>query len=251
MPNAPRWAAAAAATTLIAVTATGCSSDSDSGKDAGSKAAKADSSGTPSSSSPSPSSSSSTGGDAAAIPAGPGPQGSYTVQNQPPPGTCAYRYTAAKEPLPDPKCTPGATNPKVTQATLKTTICRSGYTADIRPGTNITSREKTANAASYGYKGSLKEAEYDHLISLQLGGDPNDPRNLWVQPPSPGHKEGAGPNNPKDVVESKLKAAICSGKTELVKAQRAITKDWTTALSVLGLTNEKPAAKDPKAEEGE
>ncbi|MFF4156141.1 hypothetical protein [Streptomyces sp. NPDC001678] len=252
MPNAQRWAAlAAAATTLIAVTATGCSSDSDSGKDAGSKAAKAGPSGTPSPSSSSSSSSPSSGGDAAAIPAGQGPQGSYTVQNQPPPGTCSYRYTAAKEPLPDPKCTPGATNPKVTQATLKTTICRSGYTADIRPGTNITGREKTANAASYGYKGPLKDAEYDHLISLQLGGDPNDPRNLWVQPPSPGHKAGAGPNNPKDVVESKLKAAICSGKTELVKAQRAIAKDWTTALSTLGLTNEKPAAKDPKAEDGE
>ncbi|AZQ72983.1 hypothetical protein EKH77_18785 [Streptomyces luteoverticillatus] len=249
MPNAPRWAAAAAATTLIAVTATGCSSGSDSGKDAGSKAAKADASASPSGTSSPSSSSPSAGG--VTVPAGPGPQGSYTVQKQPEPGTCAYRYTAAKEPLPDPKCTPGATNPKVTQATLKTTICRSGYTADIRPGTNITSREKTANAASYGYKGSLKDAEYDHLISLQLGGDPNDPRNLWVQPPSPGHKTGAGPNNPKDVVESKLKAAICSGKTELAKAQQAIVKDWTTALSALGLTNEKPAAKDPKAEDGE
>ncbi|MEU1783959.1 hypothetical protein ABZ545_31465 [Streptomyces abikoensis] len=249
MPNAPRWAAAAAATALIAVTATGCSSGSDSGKDAGSKAAKADASASPSGTSSPSSSSPSAGG--VTVPAGPGPQGSYTVQKQPEPGTCAYRYTAAKEPLPDPKCTPGATNPKVTQATLKTTICRSGYTADIRPGTNITSREKTANAASYGYKGSLKDAEYDHLISLQLGGDPNDPRNLWVQPPSPGHKTGAGPNNPKDVVESKLKAAICSGKTELAKAQQAIVKDWTTALSALGLTNEKPAAKDPKAEDGE
>ncbi len=171
------------------------------------------------------------------IPAGPGPQPSYTVQKQSADGSCHYRFTPAKEPLPDTACTPGATNPKVTQATLKTTICRSGYTAGIRPPTNITSREKTANAASYGYKGSLREAEYDHLISLQLGGDPNDPRNLWVQPPSPGHQEGKGPNNPKDAVETKLKNAICSGKTDLVKAQRAIARDWTTALDAVGVTD--------------
>ncbi|GHF46587.1 hypothetical protein GCM10010218_29840 [Streptomyces mashuensis] len=182
---------------------------------------------------------------------GPGPQGSYTVQKQPSQGSCTYRYTKDKQPLPDRSCTPGATNPKVTQATLKTTICRSGYTADIRPPTNITSREKTANAASYGYTGPLRDAEYDHLISLQLGGDPNDARNLWVQPPSPGHKPGAGPNNPKDSVESKLKAAICAGKTDLVKAQQAIATDWTTALQVLGLTKQAEASKDPKAEDGE
>ena len=28
----------------------------------------------------------------------------------------------------------------------------------------------------------MGDAEYDHLISLQLGGDPNDYRNLWVEP---------------------------------------------------------------------
>ncbi len=249
MSNAPRWVALAATATLIAATA-GCSSDSSNTKDAKSKAGQASQSPAPLPSG-SAGSSGSSGAAGGSIPTGPGPQGSYTVQKQPAPGTCTYRYTASKEPLPDGKCTPGATNPKVTQATLKTTICRSGYTADIRPPTNITGREKTANAAAYGYKGPLRDAEYDHLISLQLGGDPNDARNLWVQPPSPGHKAGAGPNNPKDSVESKLKAAICAGKTDLVKAQRAIASDWTTALSVLGLTDQKPAPKDPKAEDGE
>ncbi|WP_030810534.1 hypothetical protein [Streptomyces sp. NRRL S-337] len=170
-----------------------------------------------------------------AIAVGPGPQGAYTVQRQPAPGTCHVRHTAGKQPLPDPKCTPGATNPKVTAATLRSTICRSGYTKDIRPPVNITGREKKANAASYGYTGPLHDAEYDHLISLQLGGDPNDPRNLWVEPPSPGHRPGAGPNNPKDVVENRLKAAICAGKADLTKAQEAIARDWTTAEAVLGI----------------
>ncbi len=246
MPIAPprraAVAAACAAVTLLALT-TGCSSDSGS-KSSDTKNAK---SGASPSTSASGSTSPSAGGDA--IPVGPGPQPAYTVQKQPDPGSCHYQYTADKQPLPDPKCTPGATNPKVTQATLKTTICSSGYTKGIRPPVNITGREKTANAASYGYKGSLRDYEYDHLISLQLGGDPNDPRNLWVEPPSPGHKEGAGPNNPKDVVETKLKSAICSGKTDLVKAQQAIAHDWTTALKSLGIPEKagsgESAAKDP------
>ncbi|WP_343067132.1 hypothetical protein [Streptomyces rectiverticillatus] len=174
------------------------------------------------------------------IPVGPGPQPSYAVQQQPAAGSCHYRFTPAKEPLPDPACTPGATNPKVTRATLKTTICRSGYTAGIRPPASVTSRQKTANAAAYGYKGSLRDAEYDHLIGLQLGGDPNDPRNLWVEPPSPGRKEGKGAGDPKDVVESRLKDAVCSGKADLVKVQQAVARDWTTALDVLGVPG-KPA----------
>ena len=33
--------------------------------------------------------------------------------------------------LPDRKCTPGATDPKVTQQNIKDTICKSGYTKII------------------------------------------------------------------------------------------------------------------------
>lgn len=169
------------------------------------------------------------------VPVGPGPT-NYTVQRQPAPGSCHYRWTADKQPLPDVACTPGASNPKVTPATLSSTICRSGYTASIRPSTSITGPEKVANAKSYSFRGSLRDAEYDHLISLQLGGDPNDPRNLWVQPPSPGHRPGSGVYNDKDKVENKLKAAICDGRVSLSAAQSAIANNWTTALSSLGLS---------------
>ncbi|MCC3773303.1 hypothetical protein [Streptomyces sp. UNOB3_S3] len=168
------------------------------------------------------------------IPTGPGPQARYTVQEQPAPGTCHYRYTPAKEPLPDPGCTPGAVSPAVTQSNLAQTICRpSGYTKGIRPPVAVTGPEKIANAASYSDKDSLHDAEYDHLVSLELGGDPNDPRNLWVEPPSPGHQPGGGPNNPKDQVETKLHSAICSGQVQLRDAQQAIATDWTTALTKL------------------
>lgn len=169
-----------------------------------------------------------------AIAVGPGPLSAYTVQPQPAAGSCHYRSEGG-QPLPDASCTPGATNPRVTQADIGSTICRSGYTSGIRPPAQITDREKTANARSYAYTQSLHDAEYDHLISLELGGDPNDPRNLWVEPPSPGHRAGAGPNNPKDQVENVLHSAVCSGKVGLAAAQQAIATDWTTAESKLGL----------------
>ncbi|MEU7060995.1 hypothetical protein [Streptomyces sp. NPDC046197] len=94
------------------------------------------------------------------------------------------------------KCTPGAFSPAVTQASRMSTICRKGgYTKDIWPPASITDKERRLNAASYGYTGSPSDAEYDHDISLQLGGDPNDYRNLWLEPAGPGHKTGGGINN--------------------------------------------------------
>ncbi|NMI55745.1 MULTISPECIES: hypothetical protein [unclassified Streptomyces] len=175
------------------------------------------------------------GGPERAIAVGAGPQSKYTVQKQPPAGSCHFRYEKG-EPLEDPACTPGAISPAVTQANLKSTICRKGgYTSGIRPSTSVTGREKALNAASYSYKGSMSDAEFDHLISLQLGGDPNDPRNLWIEPPDLGHKKGGGVNNRKDPVETKLHTVVCSGKVTLAAAQKAIVTDWTTALSALGL----------------
>jgi hypothetical protein len=167
--------------------------------------------------------------------AGPGPQGTYRVQAQPAPGTCHYVVlsAAAGDYLPDRHCTPGATNPRVTQADLARTICKSGYTASIRPPASITGREKRASEAAYGFTGKASTTEYDHLISLELGGDPNSPLNLW---PEPNKARAVGVNNPKDRVEDKLKSLVCDavhGKAylPLVKAQYLIATNWTTAIA--------------------
>lgn len=183
------------------------------------------------SASPSPTSPSSP-----AVPVGPGPQDHYTVASQPPAGSCHYGNEGG-QPLPDPSCTPGATSPDVTQASIDTTICKSGYTSTIRPPVSVTGPEKQANAASYGFTGSMHDAEYDHLISLELGGDPNDPRNIWVEPPSPGHRPGSGVFNPKDTVENNLHTAVCDGTVTLAAAQQAIATDWTTAEQKLGIAH--------------
>jgi hypothetical protein len=180
-----------------------------------------------------PSKTASGGTHGSAIAVGAGPQKTYTVQRQPAAGSCRYR-TEHGEPLEDPTCTPGAISPAVTQSNLASTICRKGgYTSGIRPSTSVTGKEKKLNAASYGYTGRMGDAEYDHLISLQLGGDPNDYRNLWVEPADPGHRSGSGVNNKKDPVETKLHTAVCKGQVTLAAAQKAIVTDWTTALSVL------------------
>src|SRR6478752_3162685 len=77
-------------------------------------------------------------GSGRAIAVGAGPQKDYTVQKQPAAGSCHYRYVKG-EPLEDPKCTPGAISPAVTQKNLKSTICRKGgYTSGIRPSAYVT-----------------------------------------------------------------------------------------------------------------
>ena len=73
-----------------------------------------------------------------------------------------------------------------------------------------------------------------HLISLQLGGDPNDYRNLWVEPADPGNKKGSGVNA-KDSVETKLHTAVCKGTVTLAASQQAIVTDWTAPLSKFSL----------------
>lgn len=162
---------------------------------------------------------------------GPGPQKVYVVQPQPKAGSCHYR-ASGKYPLPDPACTPGAVSPAVTQANIHSTICTRGYSATIRPPLAVTGVEKRANAKAYGYTGSLATAEYDHLVMLDLGGDPNDPRNLWVEPNDiPGAKSTL---NGKDKVESAAHDAVCAGKLQLVAAQVAMASDWVALGRQLG-----------------
>ena len=162
---------------------------------------------------------------------GPGPQATYTIQAQPTPGSCHYAYSGSY-PLPDPRCTPGAINPQVTQVNISSTICSPGYTASIRPPESVTEPEKVASSDAYGYTGSLRTAEYDHLISLELGGDPNDPANLWVEPND--RAAAATTYNSKDSLENTLKRLVCSGQITLAAARQAIATNWVAAYQQYG-----------------
>jgi hypothetical protein len=140
------------------------------------------------------------------------------VQPQPAPGSC-HAVGTGELVMPDPHCTPGALNPAVTQATIEQTICVSGYTKTIRPSSGVTEPEKLDSMAAYGYQGrSPSDFEYDHLVSLELGGAANDPRNLWP--------ETGGSPNPKDKVENALHRLVCDGQMPLATAQHIIATDW-------------------------
>ena len=143
------------------------------------------------------------------------------VQRQPPAGSCHARGHGLYS-LPDPHCTPGAIDPHVTQADVDRTICRGGYSESVRPPESITEPEKRASLRAYGDHRPLHDYEYDHLISLELGGAPNDARNLWPEP-------GASPN-PKDRLEDRLHALVCDHRMSLATARSAIAGDWIAAL---------------------
>jgi hypothetical protein len=127
--------------------------------------------------------------------------------------------------LPDRSCTPGAIDPAVTQATIGSTICRSGYTDKVRPPESQTEAFKF-DVAEPAYGQHHVSGELDHLVPLELGGA-NDAANLWVE-------AGRIPN-PKDSVENALNEAVCAGHMTLRAAQREIARNWIAAGAALGI----------------
>lgn len=131
--------------------------------------------------------------------------------------------------LPNNKITPGALNITVNQLNIKSNICKPGWTATIRPSVSYTNKLKeeqlrTTYASYIKIWGDKPSAyEEDHLISLQLGGHPTDPKNLFPQP-------YAGNNaRKKDVLETKLKRLVCAGTLKLADAQKMVSTDWASA----------------------
>ena len=148
------------------------------------------------------------------------------IQRQPARGTCHTRGSGLYS-RPDPRCTPGALNPAVTQPTVGTTICRRGWTRTVRPDVSITEPEKLASMRAYGERSSASRFEYDHLVPLELGGAANDARNLWPEPDYAGSMGFY--RNPKDELENALNRMVCDGRMSLSRAQRAIATDWVSA----------------------
>src|SRR5436190_513507 len=108
--------------------------------------------------------------------------------------------------------TPGVLNPTVTQATIGSTICRRGWTRTVRPPVAYTNDLKRKGLQAYRLRGPPSRYQEDHLISLELGGHPTDPRNLW---PEPYPRASA-----VDRQENELNAQVCSGGLSLAEAQR-------------------------------
>jgi len=155
---------------------------------------------------------------------------------------------------PDPVRTPGAANPQVTQQNIQDSICnRHWSTKLIRPPAGYTGKLKRKQLREYGDTVHQARAqlvnpntgkvdttrcvshsdnpacyEEDHLISLEDGGHPTDPKNLF---PEPYNTKVAGVimgAHQKDVVEGFIHDEICydipnSRKNSHIPATTSIT----------------------------
>jgi len=148
--------------------------------------------------------------------------------------------------LPISAVTPGAINPTVTQSNISTTICVVGYTTKIRPAASYTTALKQKQlATTYSRYGSSSTAlfEEDHLIPLEIGGSPKDPKNLWPEPWS-----GALGARKKDALENKLHLMICARLITLAEAQQAFATNWIDAYNKYILKINTPEATPAPAE---
>ena len=155
---------------------------------------------------------------------------------------------------PDPKRTPGAANPEVTQQNIQDTICnRQWSTKLIRPPSQYTSNLKRKQLREYGdaahqaradlvnpstgkvettrcvaHSDNMACYEEDHLIPLEDGGDPTDPRNLWPEPYNTKVGWAFMGARQKDVVEGFIHDEIChdtpgAKKNSYIPATTSIT----------------------------
>jgi hypothetical protein len=115
---------------------------------------------------------------------------------------------------------PGALNPAVTQANIRDTICRPGWTATVRPPVAYTDALKKRLLGARYSRTSMKLYELDHCVPLELGGDPRSEDNLWLQPWA-----GACGAHAKDKLENSLRRDVCVGRTTLAAA-RAKVMQW-------------------------
>ncbi len=146
----------------------------------------------------------------------------------------------------------GATNPAVTPESMSRNICKDGWsTASIRPRTSYTTalkqtqlhslEDSTANTLPLvstksgkarrpdltkcvARSANLACYEEDHLISLELGGHPTSPENLWPEP-----WFGEWNAKVKDHLENRLHEMVCHNEITLRDAQTAIATDWIAA----------------------
>lgn len=147
--------------------------------------------------------------------------------------SCHLRWRH-REPLPDPRCTPGAVSPHVTQPDLDQTVCHSGYSEQVRPPESLTEPAKRKIMRAYGIPArKAGEYELDHLVPLSSGGA-SDVRNLWPEPAADAHRHvrSSFVANDKDYAENQIAYyALCYHHARLRRLQREFAHNWTTIAS--------------------
>jgi hypothetical protein len=130
--------------------------------------------------------------------------------------------------LPDPKLTPGATDPEVIQAHIQESICKqkpiSWTQAHLPPASYLEDLAKQ-QIPQYGYTDTnLKHYHEDHLIPLSVGGHPTDPKNIWPQ-----LLIAKWSARRKDYLEEVIHRKVCNGEMTLQEAQDLFRTNWIDA----------------------
>ena len=141
------------------------------------------------------------------------------------PAGCHYRQVGTVT-TPDPVCTPGATNPLVTEANLASTICRAGSARTVQLSEAFIAPIKRRLMVAYHAAEPAGDYELDHLVPLEVGGAPSTVTNLW---PELNSHPAPGVANVKDPVEDYVHHAICARTMTLRKGQQIfMTGEWAT-----------------------
>lgn len=130
----------------------------------------------------------------------------HTTPTATPPATT---LAVAGRPLP-------AVTPGVVLTTRIADVCTPGWASRHRRG--LTDQQKTTVRKSYGLRAGQAVAEWDHLVSLELGGG-NGVRNIWPQ-------VSGDAKHRKDLLENKLHWQACNGGITLAQAQDRIRQYW-------------------------
>ena len=100
------------------------------------------------------------------------------------------------------------------------------------PGRQAACAGGTAGGGRMGRLGGrsrlIPGTEEDHLIPLELGGNPRSRTNLWPQPHADS-KHGSHQAQLKDQLEGAITVAVCAGETPLRVAQAEIASHWPEA----------------------
>ena len=131
--------------------------------------------------------------------------------------------------LPNRQLTPGAINPAVTQSNIRSTICVSGWTATVRPPVSYTNQLKYDQLHSgYNLDGDLnmKDYEEDHIVPLEVGGNPSSTLNLFPEP-----RKIKFSSYLKDQLENRMHQLVCSGQITLKAAQAVFLTNWEKGYS--------------------
>ena len=129
----------------------------------------------------------------------------------------------------------GVVNLQITQSNISQNICNPSWsTKSIRPTSSYTTKLKIQQIKDFALPDTNTASyEEDHVISLELGGNPTDPKNLWPEPYNILYKGEQVGARQKDKVENFLHAEVCAGNITLSQAQKDISTNWLSIYDLI------------------